>query len=198
VVAYIISGRQPSSEKSQTALIHKPKKKENTMDSLNRPSEKVLSSYLEAVKLQFPEIEIDASNTELAVLKIQEVAASTSGELIARLYFKFDLDKATALSILPEAMPPNTDPTAGESGAVGPGSGNASIRPEAISMANDIMSIPKVQVCIEAVANELLEKGEILLPVAWITDRYPEIFGMGQMLENLNNRKSSKRSSKGK
>lgn len=179
-----------------------PKKKE-TMMKLNRPSESVLTRYLEAVKSSFPDIEIDGSKTELAIIKIQSVAAETAGEFVARLFFKFELDKMTTLSILPEVLPPgpeqHEDKQTAEACAGSSEPSAVSIRPEAIAMANDIMSIPKVLACVETVANELLEDGTILLPVAWITKKYPEIFGMSQYLHELESGFGSKRKpSKGK
>lgn len=174
-----------------------PKKKETIMDTLNRPSEKVLTRYLEAVKSSFPDIEIDSSKTELAVLKIQGVAAETAGEFIARLFFKFELDKLTMLSILPDVLKPVR-----EQKEVAPSSDDCNGHPEvkqvsipheAIALGNDIMSIPKVLVCVETVANELLENGFIKLPIKFVTKKYPEIFGLWQVLEEMKSNFGSKR-----
>lgn len=152
------------------------------MKSLIKPSEKVVSRYIEALKSQFPETVIDAEMKARVISEIEGVAASEAGEFIAKLFFKFDLDKVTKLSILPDVLPPN----ASQDGAnAEPYSGSESIPEAAIKIGNDIVSIPKVAECIEAVANELLEKGEIVLPVCWITSKYPEIYGLSETLEAL-------------
>lgn len=173
------------------------------MYTINRPSEKVLARYIEAVKREFPEIEIDSRGVDLAVVKIQGVAAETAGEFVARLYFKFDFDKMTTLSILPSVSQEVTEhhecKPAAESGRVSDENGAVSIRPEDVDMAKKVMSIPKVLVCIEAVANELLENGTIDHPVDWITKKYPEILGLSQRLQELENNFGSKpKSSKNK
>lgn len=160
------------------------------MKSLIKPSEKVVSRYIEALKSQFPETVIDDEMTARIISKIEEVAAYEAGEFIAKLFFKFDLDTVTKLSILPDVLPPN----ASQDGAnADPDSGSESIPEVAIQIGNDIVSIPKVAECIEAVGNELLEKGTIILPVAWITGKYPEIFGMYQYLQELESNFGSKR-----
>lgn len=174
----LLAGSLPEHQQNFTVQ----KKKENPMKSLIKPSEKVVSRYIEALKSQFPETVIDAGGTARIIAEIEGVAASEAGEFIAKLFFKFDLAKVTKLSILPAVLPPNASQ---DEAPADPDGGSGSVPEEAVEIANDILSIPKVAVCVETVAKELLEQGEIVLPVAWITAKYPEIYGLAQTLEEL-------------